>query len=360
MIQTEFRPKIRDIFPGYTDDEITGCYAMNGDLCLRPNYQRAFVYTDTKRELVIDTIQHAMPLGIMYWMKKPDGTFELMDGQQRTLSILQYVHGDYSINFQYFHNLSQSEREQILDYKLLVCICEGTDDERREWFQRINVAGATLTNQEILNSIYSGSWCQDAKKYFSNPSGPAYQIAEKYLSGSAIRQDYLETALKWICNRDGIKIAEYMAAHQHDATALELWSYFRSVIDWVDATFPNYRKRLMKGISWGILYNQYSTSGLNPAALEARIAELELDEDITNQKGIYEYVLGGNEKCLNIRKFSERDKRRKYAEQKSICPMCGKHFEYEKMDGDHILPWSKGGRTEYSNLQMLCIPCNRG
>lgn len=360
MIQTELRPKIRDLLPGYIDDENTGCFAMNGELIIRPEWQRAFIYSDKQRDLVVDTVQHGMPLGIMYWMKNPNtGKYELMDGQQRTLSLLQYCSGAYSINYRYFHNLSQAEKDQILDYELLVYICEGTDDERREWFQRINVAGATLTNQEILNSIYSGPWCQDAKKYFSKPGGPAFQIADKYLAGSAIRQDYLETALKWICARDNIEIADYMGRHQHDSTALELWTYFRSVIDWVDSMFPTYRKRLMKGLPWGIMYNTYGSNTYDPATLEARIAELEQDEDVTNQKGIYEYVLGGAEKCLNIRNFSEKDKRRKYAEQGGVCPHCGKQFEYEKMDGDHVIPWAKGGRTEYDNLQMLCVGCNR-
>lgn len=250
-----------------------------------------------------------------------------------------------------------------MDYELLVYICVGSDEERREWFKRINIAGATLTDQEILNSVYSGPWCQDAKKYFSKPGGPAVQIAENYLNGSAIRQDYLETALKWICDRDGIEIAEYMARHQHDATALELWSYFRSVIDWADSLFggDRYRKKLMKGLPWGTYYNKYGKNGYDPAALEARVAELEQDEDVTNQKGIYEYLLSGeaDEKFLHIRAFSDKDKRRKYAEQKGICPICKQHFEYEKMDGDHILPWAKGGHTEYSNLRMLCIKCNR-
>jgi len=271
------------------------------------------------------------------------------------------------VRYRYFHNLSDTEKDQILDYELLVYVCEGTDEERREWFQRINVAGATLTDQEILNSVYSGPWCQDAKKYFSKPGGPAVQVADKYLKGSAIRQDLLETALKWICDRDGIEIPEYMARHQGDPTVLELWSYFRAVIDWVDSLFgKHYRKKLMQGLPWGLYYNQYGPCVpgrpvFDPDALEARIAILEQDEDVTNQRGIYEYVLSGetDEKFLHIRAFSDKDKRRKYAEQGGVCPVCGQHFEYEKMDGDHILPWAKGGHTEYGNLRMLCIKCNR-
>lgn len=208
MTQTERRVTIRELRPGFIDDEIKGCFAMDGKLVVRPDYQRAFVYSDKQRNLVIDTVQKGMPLGIMYWMKKPktddtgnsildkDGNldyyYELMDGQQRTLSLLQYCAGEYSIDYRYFYNLSPTEQAQILDYELLVYVCEGTDEERRKWFQRINVAGAVLTDQEILNSIYSGPWCQDAKKYFSKIGGPAAAIGDKYLSGKVNRQEYLE------------------------------------------------------------------------------------------------------------------------------------------------------------------------
>jgi len=256
---------------------------------------------------------------------------------------------------------------KILDYELMVYVCDGTDDERLEWFKTVNIASEKLTAQELLNACYSGSWCQDAKKYFSKPGGPAAQVGDKYLKGSAIRQDYLEAALTWICDRDDIAIPEYMARHQNDPTALELWSYFRAVIDWVESVFgKNYRRKLMQGLPWGLYYNEYGPCvpgrpAFDPDTMEQRIAELEQDEDITNQRGIYEYLLSGEtmEQCLHIRAFSDKDKRRKYAEQGGICPRCGNHFEYEKMDGDHILPWKQGGHTEYSNLQMLCIKCNR-
>ena len=362
MIQNELHISIRDLIPGYIDDEAKGCWAYDGKLCIRPDYQRAFVYSDKQRDLVIDTVRNKMPLGVMYWMEKEDGTYECMDGQQRTLSILQYVAGAFSMDYRYFHNLSETEKARILDYDLfLVYACKGTDEERREWFRRINIAGATLTDQEILNSVYSGPWCQDAKKYFSKPGGPVAKIADKYLKGSAIRQDYLATALSWICDRDGIAIEEYMARHQHDAMALELWTYFRSVIDWVDALFGNdYRKKLMQGLPWGEYFNKYSGMAFDPAKLAMEIEDLLADEDVTVQKGIYEYLLSDRteEKVLHIRVFSDKDKQRKLIEQGCKCAKCQTDISMETSQGDHIIPWSKGGHTIYDNLQMLCKKCN--
>lgn len=211
----------------------------------------------------------------------------------------------------------------------------------------------------MRNAIYTGEWLTEAKKYFSKTQCPAYQIAGDYLSGSAIRQNYLETAIKWIAARDGIEIEDYMSKHQHDTNCNELWLYFQSVISWVKATFPTFRKKLMSGLEWGIYYNKYGTDTHDPKAYENRIAELLDDEDVSNQKGIYEYLLDGNEKHLSIRTFSSKMARTAYERQKGICPKCGKRFEIEEMQADHITPWSKGGKTISENCQMLCADCNR-
>lgn len=350
---------IKDLFKDYKDSSDEGVVAYGGKLNVRPAYQREFVYKDKQRDAVIDTVMKKFPLNVMYWVKNADGTFELLDGQQRTISICQYLSKDFSINFRYFHNLTESEKEEILNYPLMVYFCEGTDKEKLDWFKTINIAGEKLTDQELRNAMYTGSWLYDAKKYFSKNSCPAYQIGNKYMNGTAIRQDYLETALEWICNRDSLEsIEEYMSKHQADKDANELWQYFQSVIDWVKRLFPTYRKE-MKGLPWGLYYNKFKYKSFNTNDLEEKLQELMLDEDVTNKKGIYEYLLDGDEKHLSIRSFSDKQKREAYEQQKGICPKCGKHFEIEEMEADHIDPWHSGGKTISENCQMLCKPCNR-
>lgn len=221
---------ISEVYAGYADSEEEGVVAFGGKLNVRPAYQREFVYKDKQRDEVINTIKKGFPLNVMYWVKSSEDSYELLDGQQRTLSICQYLAGDFSINFQYFHNLTEDEKQQILDYKLMIYICEGTDSEKLDWFKIINIAGEKLYNQELRNAIYTGPWLTDAKRHFSKTGCAAYQIGSKYLNGNAIRQDYLETALSWIAKRDGIEIEEYMAQHQHDPNCNELWMYFTSVI----------------------------------------------------------------------------------------------------------------------------------
>ncbi|MGI6013113.1 MAG: HNH endonuclease family protein [Oscillospiraceae bacterium] len=349
---------VREVVAGYKDSAENGVVGYEGRLNIRPAFQREFIYKDKQRNEVINTIVKNFPLNVMYWVKSDDGNYELLDGQQRTISICQYVNGDFSINHMAFDNLTQTEREQILDYPLMIYICEGTDKEKLDWFKIINIAGEQLTAQELRNAIYTGEWLTEAKKYFSKPGCPAYAIASDYLNGSPIRQNYLETVIKWIAARDGMEIEDYMATHQHDTNCNEIWLYFQSVINWVKAIFPKYRKE-MKGLDWGIFYNKYGTGKYDPKQLEARIVELMEDEDVTKNSGVYEYLLDGNEKHLSIRAFTPKMARAAYERQKGICPNCREHFEMSKMQADHITPWSKGGKTIPENCQMLCSDCNR-
>lgn len=261
----------------------------------------------------------------------------------------------FSYNFMYFHNLQNDQKEQILNYKLMVYICSGTDSEKLEWFKTINIAGEKLTEQELRNAVYSGSWVSDAKRYFSKNACPAYQIGSDYLMGSPIRQEYFETAIDWIS--DG-NIEVYMSNHQHDPNASALWRYFQDVISWVKATFTTYRKE-MKGVEWGFLYNEFKDEIYDTKKLETEISELMQDEDVTRKSGIYAYVLTKKEKYLSIRSFTDKQKREAYERQLGICPKCENHFQLNEMEADHITPWHEGGKTTSDNCQMLCKHDNR-
>ncbi len=346
---------VRDLVQDYQDQAENGVTGYGGKLDIRPPYQREFIYKDKQREAVIDTVTKNFPLNVMYWAVRQDGGFEVIDGQQRTISICQYVKGEFAFDMLYFHNLPADKQEQILNYKLMVYFCEGTDSEKLEWFKTINIAGEELTEQELRNAVYHGSWVYDAKRYFSKTGCPAYGLASDYLAGSAIRQDYLETAIEWLSKGN---IDVYMANHQHDPNAGELWLYFQNVINWVKVVFPVYRKE-MKGLAWGELFNEFKDTPLDAKTLEEEIAVLMQDDDVTNKKGIYRFVLDRKEKHLNIRAFSPSMKRTVYQKQQGKCPLCKEHFELEEMEADHITPWHEGGKTELSNCQMLCKECNR-
>jgi len=352
------RITIREVVAGYKDSAEEGVVAFGGKLDIRPKYQREFVYTGKQRDAVLETIKNGFPLNVMYWVKTDQGNFEVMDGQQRTISIGQYVDGDFSLDDRFFHNLTKEEQNKILDYELMIYFCEGTDKERLDWFRIINIAGEKLTDQELRNAVYTGPWLSDAKLKFSKSNCAAYLMANdggQLVSGSPIRQEYLETALAWI--NDG-RIEDYMAKKQHNENAEELWQYFQNVIAWTRKTFENYRRE-MSSVQWGELYNEFKDVKLDADKLEVEIAKLMQDEDVTKKSGIYPYVLTRQEKYLNIRAFTDKQKREVFEKQKGICKKCKKHFSIEEMEADHITPWHEGGKTISKNCQMLCKNCNR-
>jgi hypothetical protein len=346
---------VQELAEGYKDNAEAGVVGYGGKLDIRPQYQREFIYKDKQRDAVIDTITKSFPLNVMYWAVQEGGGFELIDGQQRTISICQFVEGEFAFEERYFHNLQKDEQEKILNYRLMIYQCSGTDSEKLAWFKTINIAGEKLTDQELRNAVYSGPWVSDAKRYFSKNGCPAYGLGSDLLNGSPIRQDYLETVIEWFSKGN---IEAYMAKQQNKPNANELWLYYQAVISWVRATFSKYRKE-MKGIAWGDLYNEHKDAEIDPVKLEKEVTRLMADDDVTKKSGIYPYVLNGKEKHLNIRAFTDNQIREAYERQKGICPDCTKHFEIHEMQADHITPWHQGGKTIATNCQMLCAEDNR-
>ena len=356
--------KIRDVVKDYIDNEEEWVSWYWWKLDIRPKYQREFVYDEKKRAAVIDSIRKDFPLNVMYRMKNEDWTFEILDWQQRTISICQYINWDFSLNEQLFEWLTKWEQDKILDYELMIYFCEWDDKERTDWFEVINFAWEKLTDQELRNAMYTWEWLTDAKKHFSKNWCVAYKIWNDYVKWSAIRQEYLETALKWITDWTELKqwysntINQYMAEHQHNQNANELRLYFQNVINRIKATFPNYRKE-MKWVNWWPLYNQFKDKQVNTDELEKEIKKLMMDEDVTKKPWIYPYVLTRDEKYLSIRTFTDSEKHATYEKQQWICAKCGKHFQIEEMEADHITPRSQWGQTVLENCQMLCRDCNR-
>lgn len=391
--------KLRDLFDGYVNSDEDGVIGYHGRLDIRPKYQREFIYGEKEQVAVIDTVKQGFPLNTMYWavardengdkILNADGeeTYELMDGQQRTISICEFLANHIVVNFQKFFNIQKSTpdiADKILDYELQVYICDGSVSDKLAWFKTINIAGKPLTEQELLNAQYVGEWLTKAKEYFSRTNCNAAELmvirgkkASDYLSGSPIRQDYLSTVLQWIADYQGLAPRSnagdtYMANHQGDDTATEIKNYYTSVMEWVGSKFKVYRKE-MKGLPWGLWYNKVQRGQCAGQIIERTADEIEDeikrligDDEVETIKGIYEYLIDGEEKHLSLRTFADKTKRKVYENQHHRCPYCDKvvgghtypegktEYEYGEMEGDHIVPWSQGGKTEESNCQMLC------
>ena len=359
---------VREVTRGYVNNEEQGVRGYDGRLDIRPPYQREFIYNDREQEAVINTVLHGYPLNVMYWVKRGDDAecpYEVMDGQQRTLSLCEYVAGKFSFEFKNFFNQPIDIQQRILDYPLTVYVCEGDASEKLEWFKTINIAGKPLTEQELRNAIYAGPFVSDAKRHFSKSNCGAYRLGKDLVNGTPIRQDFLKCALTWMAEhetREGHaqSVVGYMAQHQHDPNANNLWNYFQTVLNWAITNFDLKRfKKIMKGLDWAALYDRYGSVTLDTVALAKQIAALVRDSEIQKQSGIIPYVLDGDEHHLSLRSFPDDIKFAVWEEQEHRCKLCGKEFDLEFMEGDHITPWREGGRTVKENCQMLCRDCNR-
>ena len=368
MTINETKVTVGEITKGYMNNDEQGVRGYDGRLDIRPPYQREFIYNEKEQQAVINTVLHGYPLNVMYWVKRSEDAecpYEVMDGQQRTLSLCEYVAGKFSFDFKNFFNQPEDIQKKILDYPLTIYVCEGEPSEKLEWFKTINIAGKPLNEQEINNAIFAGPFVSDAKRHFSKSNCGAYRLGKDLVNGTPIRQDFLKKALEWMADhetRTGKRqsVVGYMSEHQHDPNANNLWTYFQNVLNWAITNFDMKKfKRIMKGLDWAMLYDRYHEKTLDTADLWKQISALMRDSEIQKQVGIIPYVLTGDEHYLDLRAFPEDIKLAVWEQQKHVCPHCGKEFDLEFMEGDHITPWREGGRTVIENCQMLCRECNR-
>ncbi|UEB08242.1 HNH endonuclease family protein [Prevotella melaninogenica] len=359
---------VGDIARGYINNEEQGVRGYGGQLDIRPPYQREFIYNENEQQAVISTVLKGYPLNVMYWVRRSEDAecpYEVMDGQQRTLSLCEYVDGKFAYDFKNFFNQPADIQKLILDYPLTIYLCEGEPSEKLEWFKTINIAGKPLNEQEINNAVYAGPFVTDAKRHFSKSNCGAYRLGKDLVNGTPIRQEFLKKALEWMAEyetREGKpqSVVGYMAEHQHDPNANNLWTYFQNVLNWTITNFDLKKfKKIMKGLNWALYYDKYHSTTLDTADLASRISKLILDSDVQKQMGIIPYVLTGDERHLDLRCFPDDIKQAVWEKQYHICPSCKKEFDYEFMEGDHITPWREGGRTVIENCQMLCRECNR-
>lgn len=372
---------VKEVCDGFVYNELEGkgLFGLSGKLTIQPEYQRNYIYADGKKDVaVIDSILKGYPIGLIYFNQIGKDKFEVLDGQQRITSIGRFVTGKFAVkdkngHEQYYSGMAESQRKKILDTKLLVYICEGDEPEIKDWFKTINIAGVPLTEQEILNAVYSGPFVTKAREEFSNSQNANVQKWSAYISGDIKRQAYLERALDWV---SGGAIDNYMSKHRSDKDITELKKHFDKVIDWISKTFVDVENE-MKGLEWNRLYETYHKNKYDSKKISSEVQKLYGDAFIKNRRGIFEYVLGGEKdtKLLEVRVFDEPTKRSVYEKQTSDakkkeisnCPHCAIGHDVNKnkiwgisdMDADHVAAWSKGGKTEAKNCQMLCKTHNR-
>lgn len=355
---TNKKVTIREIINGYENRDELGVVAYGGKLNVRPAYQRLYVYTEKQSVAVINSIMNGFPLSSFYWSKNKVEGFEILDGQQRTMSICEFVKGKFFYNGKTYDGQSEEFKEQFLNYELLIYVCDGTEEEKLNWFRVINIAGEPLSEQELRNAAYVGPWLASAKAWFSKTNCAEANNSKGFTNAKVNRQELLEQALYWITNGRKNGIEEYMAQHQFFPAADELVGYFNQVMSWAKSLFGKHLRKEMLTQQWGLLYNKYGKNQYDAEELEITVSKLMKDDEVTKKSGIYEYLFDGDEKHLSLRAFPESMKRTVYEQQNHKCAMCGKEIAWEDAQADHCDPWSKGGKTTIENCVILCRRCN--
>ncbi len=373
---------VGDVCKGFAYDknEGKGLFGLGGKLVIQPEYQRNYIYGGTGRDVaVVESLLKGYPLGLIYFVLNKDGMYEVLDGQQRITSFARFVnmswpfHVDRNGKPRYFNSLDSDDQKKIVNTQLTIYVCEGEPSEIEEWFETINIAGVPLVKQELRNASYHGPFVTKARAVFSNTGNSNMTRWKTYIKGDPKRQAVLETALDWVSDGD---IEGYMAKHRPDTEIDELKNHFDTVIDWIDSVFE-YTGSEVCGLEWGRLYREYHGNAYSKDEVSKRVDELLGDLQVTDKRGIFEYILGGekNQALLNVRVFDERTKKAVYDRQTkeamekdvSNCPLCAlghdnkakNIYKLNEMDADHVTAWSKGGATDASNCQMLCKTHNR-
>ena len=364
----------------YDKNEDKGLFGLGGKLIIQPEYQRNYIYGDGKKDVaVVESLLKGYPLGLIYFVKNADGMYEVLDGQQRITSFARFVRQSWRFAVvrngkpKYFDSLDKDEQKRITEAPLTIYVCEGEPSEIQEWFKTINIAGVPLNEQELRNASYHGTFVTKARAVFSNTGNANMHRWQTYANGDPKRQKILEAALDWVS--DG-EIDKYMALHRNDDNIIELKNHFETVIDWIDSIF-DYTGNEVCGLEWGRLYREYHANAYSKDEITKRVDTLLSDTQVTNKRGVFEYVLGDeeNKSLLNVRVFDDKTKKAVYDKQtkaaiekeESNCPLCAlgndsnkaRIYKITEMDADHVTAWSKGGATDISNCQMLCKTHNR-
>ena len=373
---------VGDICKGFIFDknEGKGLFGLGGKLIIQPEYQRNYIYGDGKKDVaVVDSLLKEYPLGLIYFVLNKDGMYEVLDGQQRITSFARFVNQSWPFAVErngkprYFNSLDADEQKKITETHLTIYVCEGEPSEIQAWFETINIAGVELTKQELRNASYYGPFVTKARSIFSNSGNSHMNRWQTYIKGDPKRQAILEAALHWVS--DG-HIDEYMALHRYDTSIDELKNHFDTVMDWIDSIFE-YTGNEVCGLDWGRLYRLYHSNAYSKDEVTKRVDELLSDTQVENNRGIFEYILGGeiDTALLNVRVFDEKTKKIVYDNQtkaavekgESNCPLCAighdnnakRIYRLNEMDADHVTAWSKGGATNIENCQRLCKTHNR-
>ncbi|MBD5585754.1 MAG: hypothetical protein HDQ88_11785 [Clostridia bacterium] len=350
---TEERFKVSDLVQGYKKGDMTTC--RDGELILVDAGCDGHVLCDEDRDYMIQCMLSGFPIGVFHLYRKSDTMMKVMDGVARLCAICEYTNDGFPVNGKAFSKLKPDLRAKFQDYEITAYVCDGSQQECFQWLSRMRKYGYnSLTEQNISDTVFSSPWRDDARVRLmalvrENPD---------YFADDAVGR-IVEIAVAWAANREDITSEEWLADYEVGDNADVLVRYVTRVIDWVKEIFSVVRPEIMKGQPWGELFNDYGNKIRKPDKVEAIVKNLVDHPDIGNKMGIYEYILCGDDDCLNVKKFKKQDLQAVLDAQGGKCAKCGCELAAKDAKLMLIQDFKSGGRVELMNAMAVCKKCGK-
>ena len=333
--------------------------------------QREIIYSDEKQRLVIDSIVKDYPLPAFYLWKNDDGKLEVLDGKQRIHAITRFYENDLEYDgllWKEWNTKDPELQERINNTALSIIISEGTEEKKREIFNRINTLGVPLSEFEVLNGLYAGQYLRGLSKYVEQDSAAKKILGEPKRGKSKIK------LLDFICSLRGVKDKkEYVKLHQ-DEPFVGDQTLVSKHVKFVASIFDDFNSLPML-LRFAVRYAKDVTIWKeNKDEINRRIKKFKKSQDyklIDNKEQEIEDIIQTVVQGISVdpkRLFTQDQKDElvqlsmadpsKHDGEKIRCEDCKQLFFADELTVDHVKPWSKGGRTELSNAQLLCRACN--
>lgn len=349
---------------------------VNGIIISDIELQRAIVYDADKQALVIDSLYKGIPLPAFYLWQREDGKLEVLDGKQRIEAIKKFKQGNLKYEGKTWKAYAfDSDLQQVVDNtELSTIICSGTEEKKREIFNRINTLGVALSKFEVLNGLYHGNYIEGLNDYFAQDANVRKVLPNATVDRGDNKYHLLEYIYYVRYNRAFPKRSElhdYVQQHKDESFNEDLKkikpyiSFIRDVFGDVSKVGSTLKFKLaVEYLKDRTIWLQHKDDICKECNSFIKSEGYKLSQ--TKDKDIEAMILGivGNMRVDPKRLFTTDDKSellsRLQPNEQGLyeCNQCHQHFNADELTVDHIKPWSKGGRTVLSNAQLLCRACN--
>ena len=349
---------------------------VNGIIISDIELQRAIVYDAEKQALVIDSICHGIPLPAFYLWQREDGKLEVLDGKQRIEAIKKFKQGNLLYKGKTWKAYAyDSDLQQTVDNtELTTIVCSGTEEKKREIFNRINTLGVALSKFEVLNGLYHGNYIEGLNDYFAQDAN----IRKVLPQATVDRGDNKYRLLEYIYYvRNGnvfpkrSELHVYVQHHKDESFNEEI-KKIKPYISFIRDVFGNTSKisgklkfklsvEYIKDRAIWLQHKDEISKECN-AFLKSEGYKLSATKDQDTEAMILGIV--GNLRVDPKRLFTADDKKELLSQlipnEQGLyeCDDCHQHFAADELTVDHKTPWSKGGRTVLSNARLVCRACN--